>query len=367
MMDTKVLPMGGTMTAYVYQKLREFLDQFPLGFPSTESGVEMEILKRLFTPEEAGAAVLLTPFPEEAGQIAARAGRDAGELSELLTSMSLKGLVFRTRRGVTTLFNTVPFMIGLYEYSVGKMDPAMARLFQRYYEEAYQDEMAASRVPGFKVLPVARGFAADTVLLPYAALEEEIQKARKIAVAECVCRKESRLLGEDCGHPRETCLSFGVAAEYYIENRMGREVTADQALAILMEADRAGLVHAGANTAHLSNVCNCCPCCCASMKGIAQKGHERSLYLNALYEAVVDAEACAACGTCEDRCPVGAITVDETAAVDRTRCLGCGLCATACEPGAITLRLREDRKEPFPRMLDLGLAILKGKQDNRGS
>ena len=42
--------------------------------------------------------------------------------------------------------------------------------------------------------------------------------ARRIAVADCVCRKETRLLDHGCDYPRETCLSFGVAAEYYIEN-----------------------------------------------------------------------------------------------------------------------------------------------------
>ncbi len=54
------------MPENVYLKLREFLDQFPLGFPQTESGVEIKILKRLFTEKEAETALLLTPFPEEA-------------------------------------------------------------------------------------------------------------------------------------------------------------------------------------------------------------------------------------------------------------------------------------------------------------
>ncbi|MEX2706541.1 MAG: hypothetical protein Q6352_015015 [Candidatus Freyrarchaeum guaymaensis] len=40
-----------------YLRLREFLDQFPLGFPKTPSGVEIKILKRLFTEEEAKTAV----------------------------------------------------------------------------------------------------------------------------------------------------------------------------------------------------------------------------------------------------------------------------------------------------------------------
>jgi hypothetical protein len=69
-----------------FTKLREFLDQFPIGFPKTPSGVELRILKRLFTEEEAAIAVTLTPIPEEASQIAERAGLDPVELEERRSS-----------------------------------------------------------------------------------------------------------------------------------------------------------------------------------------------------------------------------------------------------------------------------------------
>ena len=60
------------MSDTAYHALRDFLDRYPLGFPKTESGVEIEILKRLFTEEEARLAVRLSPFLEEIGQIAER-------------------------------------------------------------------------------------------------------------------------------------------------------------------------------------------------------------------------------------------------------------------------------------------------------
>ncbi|RJP69462.1 MAG: 4Fe-4S dicluster domain-containing protein [Candidatus Abyssobacteria bacterium SURF_17] len=344
-----------------YLELQRFLDQFPLGFPQTPSGIEMEILKRLFTEEEAKIAVHLTPLPEEVSQIAERAGLNERDLDGKLDSMAQKGLVFRIRRGEKTLYRAAPFMIGLYEYSVKRIDKELATLFKEYYETAYLGEMGASNVPGFKVLPVDENIQADTVLLPFHKLKESIKSARKIAVADCVCRKEARLTGEGCTHPIETCLSFGAAAEYYIENGMGREITADEAIRIIEEADKAGLVHASANAKHLSNICNCCPCCCASMKGITKRGHDKHKYLNTLFEAIVDARECVACEVCRDRCPVGAIEVQETAVVDRGKCLGCGLCATECPSNAITLRLREDREEPFERTFELGMAILEGK------
>lgn len=345
----------------VYRRLREFLDRLPLGFPATASGVELEILKRLFAPEEAEIAMLLSPLPEEAARIAERSGMDARRLESELEAMSRKGLVYRVRRGGRALYNTAPFMIGLYEYSVESMDAELARLYREYYDAAYREEMAASDVPGFKVLPIREAVEADLTPYPYLDLIGAVRAARVIAVADCICRKEAELTGEACGHPRETCLSFGAAAEYYIENGIGRRIDAEEAVRILEECDRSGLVHAGVNTRHLSNLCNCCPCCCASMKGITKLGMDKHKFLNAVFYAVVDEGACTACGECEERCPVGAVAVGETAAVDREKCLGCGLCAGACPAGAVSVLLREEREEPFERVVDLGLAIMEGK------
>jgi Pyruvate/2-oxoacid:ferredoxin oxidoreductase delta subunit len=345
------------MADSVYLKLREFLDQFPLGYPATGSGVEIRILERLFTEDEAQIAIQLSPLPEEASQIASRIGVDEARLEKA------KGLVFRVRREGKTYYNAVPFMIGLYEYSVNKVDKELAALFKEYYEAAYCDEMGASNVPGFKVIPVLDEVSAEVALFPSAMIREEIKAARKIAVAECLCRKEARLTGDACDHSLEACLTFGAAAEYYIDNKMGREISADEAVEILERTDEEGLVHAGVNTKHLSNICNCCPCCCASLKGITKKGHDKKKYMNALFEAVIDEDECALCADCEERCPVGAITLSEkTAKVDRDRCLGCGLCAGVCESGAIAIRPREDAEEPFNRVVELGMAIMEGKK-----
>jgi electron transport complex protein RnfB len=349
-----------------YKALREFLDRFPLGYPATASGVEIRILKKLFTPEEAEVAVLLSPMPEEAEQIAARSGSEPRELEQKLEALSRKGLAFRARREGKTMYNTAPFMIGLYEYSVDRMDEELAALYKEYYDEAYLDEMASSGVPGFRVFPVGESIEADFTIYPFLDLVEEVKAARVISVADCICRKEAELTGGGCDHPRETCLSFGAAAEYYIENGIGRRISNEEAVRILEEADEAGLVHAGVNTRHLSNICNCCPCCCASMKGITREGMDKHLFLNALFEALVDGDACTACGECVDRCPVGAVSLDDTAVVDRDRCLGCGLCAGICPADAVTMSLREDREEPFDRVLNMGAAILEGKRKTAG-
>ena len=49
------------MSTDVYRELQERLDTYSMGFPPTESGVEIKILKRLFSGEDAAMFLALTP------------------------------------------------------------------------------------------------------------------------------------------------------------------------------------------------------------------------------------------------------------------------------------------------------------------
>ena len=64
------------MSEDVYLRLREFMDKLPAGYPATPTGVEIRILKKLFTPEQAELALKLSSEPEEVQTIAARTGLD---------------------------------------------------------------------------------------------------------------------------------------------------------------------------------------------------------------------------------------------------------------------------------------------------
>jgi len=54
--------------------------------------------------------------------------------------------------------------------------------------------------------------------------------------------------------------------------------------------------------------------------------------------AIVDKEACTACESCVDSCPVEAISMDgDVAVVDVETCSDCGSCVDVCPVEAITL------------------------------
>jgi len=85
----------GKMTDKIYRKLAIHLDNLPGGFPTTESGVELRILRRLFTPEQAALALHLTLISEEPRVVARRARIDIAEATDRLEKMAKQGLILR--------------------------------------------------------------------------------------------------------------------------------------------------------------------------------------------------------------------------------------------------------------------------------
>ena len=74
----------------VYERVRERLDDLATGYPSTTSGVEIKILKRFFTEEEAEFFLKLSPMLEKPKVVAQRLGLDPDQTAELMERMAKK-------------------------------------------------------------------------------------------------------------------------------------------------------------------------------------------------------------------------------------------------------------------------------------
>ena len=141
------------MASNVYDDLREQLDQYAVGFPSTESGVEIRILQKLFSEEEAELFLNLSLMLEPADAVARRLGREQDQIAALLERMADKGLVYRLRKGDSVKFAAVPFVPGSYDFQVKDMDQEFAELFEQYALEALGKE-AIDRFPPLRTVPV---------------------------------------------------------------------------------------------------------------------------------------------------------------------------------------------------------------------
>jgi ferredoxin len=200
-------------------------------------------------------------------------------------------------------------------------------------------------------------------ILPYEELRTVIESQKKIAVAPCICRREHNMIGEGCDRPEESCLVFGRAVDYYVGNGTGREITVDEALAILEEAEKNALVLQPSNSQSVTNICTCCGCCCQVL--LAYKRHPNPASIaSSPFKLEVLTEECAGCGDCIERCQMDALSLEDDVIVhDERRCIGCGLCTTVCPSEALLLvRKPEEELTSVPRsMIDTYVEIAKAR------
>ena len=335
------------MSTDVYKRLRNHYHQHPLGFPETESEVELRILERLFSEEEAEMALYLTPRLETAKALADRVRKDPEELGSLLERMAEKGQILALGEKGNRGYLLVPYIPGVWEFQVNRLDKEFAEKCEAYY--AFQaEDMFSSATPPVRVVTVEKHVQGAVTVYPFEVASQIVREAKKIALADCICRKQNKLLGKGCNKPyEEMCINLSYAAEYYIERGLGKEVSVDDALKAIERGEEAGLVR----TAWLNvqkgpmGLCQCCSCCCHALRA-AYELEIPNAVAKSNFVPLIDMDICDGCEFCVDICPMDALSLDrdEKPVWNPDRCIGCGLCVSACSTGSITLeRVAQDQ------------------------
>jgi ferredoxin len=283
--------------------------------------------------------------PEPAGEIASRLGRDPQETENALRQMSRQGQI-RARKGTGGLvFGLIPFIVGIYENQLSRMDEQLAGLCEQYFQET-GGRMMGTDPSVHRVIPIEQSISLDLEIFPYERAAELIEGAQSWGVRKCICRVQQHLVGKGCDHEVENCLVFA-PFEHAFDNSMDdRPITKEEALHILKETERAGLIHSTANhRGPLFYICNCCTCCCGILRGVIEWGRPQAM-ARSQFRAVVDDQICTGCGRCLDRCQFRALSIfDEICLVDHHRCLGCGQCVSVCPIGALRLERRTEEEQ----------------------
>ena len=341
----------------IYERLADALEATPHGFPRTPSGVELKLIEMAFTPEEVSLAGQLSRTPETAAEIANRVGLDVADVRELLEALvprrlvrleapgaALQGVVSVSAEGEKR-YRLGPFLVGWYEANMRLLGREFAELFEQYVTEGGGERILSPRPGSLGVVPVRGSLTPEQmkVMEPHLDIDAHFARHERFLVIPCVCKREQELLGKcDCRMPMKRCAFVGLPPQTPLSDTvLGRE----EADKLLRKLEEMGHVHLaiygftmGAKTPQFVGTCNCCNCCC----GIIHVGNRLNLKEAAQrsnYRAVIDPEACIACGLCIKRCPVYAIDEDEDskAKVERAKCIGCGVCVIKCPVEAIEL------------------------------
>lgn len=328
----------------MYEQLADALDRVPNGFPRTPSNVEVAILKKIFSADEASLASQLCGEMEAVDVIAERVGRSVKEVRTMLMKMVKRGLVWFDKQAGKPRFRLAPFIVGIYEAQVNNMDHDLAHLVEKYMADGGAEGIMKPQPALHRVVPAQSAVQSEWIL-PYDDVRAILLAAKTFQVQDCICRVQQDYIGRQCDFPLKVCLSFSSSARPSSQDAISQE----EALAILDQTEEIGLVHTVSNIAEgIGYVCNCCGCCCGILRGITDWGIENSVaYAN--YYATIDPDECVGCGICIERCQVHAISEQDGAAVvDRERCIGCGLCITGCPNDVTKLQRKPDDEIVHP-------------------
>jgi electron transport complex protein RnfB len=359
----------------VYRELQVHLDKMPVGFPATKSGSDIRVLKHLFTPEEAKIATFLRfgwdRDLETVGTIYDRA-KDSDytkeELERKLDEMGKKGLIMTKRESGQKSYGNALLMVGIFEFQVNRLKKEFIKDFHNYFDEGWLSEAFKVKGAQLRTIPVEKSIDIEQGVADFDSLSKLLETTTgPYMITNCICKQLKDMEGQPCKvtDRREVCMGFGNAAQLYIDQGWGREITKDEAVDILNKNQEEGLVLQPDNAQELSFICSCCSCCCESLTRYLKFPYPGKVSVSNFY-AEIDENLCTGCETCIEICPMEAIEpIKNISIVKRERCIGCGNCVANCPSDAISLKKKDKQYVPQLTMDDLFDRIMQRKRAQR--
>lgn len=288
-----------------------------------ENAPEYYSLAAVLTDEEAEVAIAAGLRKERtAKDLAKILKRPLEEVREIADTLGFKGIFRVTTDPVTKedIYFMQIFAPGIMEMMVNNKEilnahPEVGRAFEEY-TRIRMATMAPMMPDGYglmRVVPIESAIKDLDGVSDYEKLSYYLNKYDKFSVSPCSCRSARRTIGEGCGHLEEDmCVQMGKGAEYYIRTGRGREISREEAIAILKRAEDNGLMHNIPNIEEIGEsaaICNCCACSCFGLRVGMLYGARDVIRSN--FVAKVDEEKCVACGQCVETCPGNALKLGQ--------------------------------------------------------
>jgi NAD-dependent dihydropyrimidine dehydrogenase PreA subunit len=345
----------------VYTRFIEWLGKTWWRLPESEH--LMPTVKAFYAPEEARLLTGMPFSPKSLEELAEMKGMDPEELGPRLDALARRGAVWRSVKGKRVRYRIndsfFVFMRGpFWAKEPDQGTKALAHPLNRYFYDGFMDQFGPAHAKGLRTIPINKTIEDPRRILPYEDVVKYVDSQDYCTVSYCPCRQRKNLDPDspDCEHPLEVCLHFGKLGHYIVDNGLGREISKEETKEILQQAAESGLVHAISNWEQgADTICNCCKCSCLFFEAYHVLKHDKSHDVSN-YRVRVNEETCKACGLCTQRCPMDALSLEESpratnkegkvATLINEGCLGCGVCVYKCPTKSLSLERREEIYDP---------------------
>ena len=344
----------------IYLRLAKHLEELIMGYPFNEA--LPELLKEMYDPVEAQVALAipnnLAPLEVvDQATIVDRGDLPESSVIEALQSLSSRNMIYtrKTETGETGYaLLQVGYGVPQTFFWAGRNDERarrMAKLVLNYFSVPTTQKVYASQpTKTYKYSPANLSIdLAMQGVMPYEQMGPLIEATNKIAVAHCPCRMSATILGRtDCHHSLEVCIKYDEMAEFVIDGGLAREISKDEALSILSNSEKEGLVHMVDNAqGQIKHTCNCCGHYCWNVGILRRRKVPRDMLMAVYFIRDTFLDECIGCSACAEICPVDAVVmVNDRPVVDQNWCIGCGVCAVSCPSGVISVKRRLDKQAP---------------------
>ncbi|MBI2865696.1 MAG: 4Fe-4S dicluster domain-containing protein [Chloroflexi bacterium] len=321
------------------------------------------ILRYWLTDQQARICEALPGTPQDVSE---KIGLDAGVVRDELEDLFVRGVVFpRGDYAHREYFRFARNTMQIHDAS--EATKAVDIVEHRKFFELWRDfvdhefgprlaeEHAGGAAARGRVVPAYRSIKDLPGVLPYEDYREMLKAQRRVVVVRCSCRIRTTAIDDHCEHCAEeerwNCIQMGRSADYSMARGAGKELTHEEALALIDKIEDDGLLHIWRNTASLEGInasCNCCNDCCIDMAPMIRAGVPiEKMWAKSRYAAYLGSiDTCDGCQDCVARCQFDAIEMVKVpgskrlkAAVEEDKCFGCGACVVGCKPAALKMKV----------------------------
>ena len=225
----------------VFERLARRLDELPQGFPPTDSGVELRILRKIYSPEDAGVALEVKPIPRPRPCSLTGSGAP-WRRRELSLKMARKGQIGSQTLSGEQVYMLAPFVPGIYEFQVYRLDSELCEMFEEYLPTLLTT--VAGYGPGVaRTVPVNTWIEPETQVYPYEDVRRMIEGARLFKVIDHLQEGTRPRWPSMRSHTGELpqLPSEENAFDYF--SLGGRVISKEETLKILEATEEEGLVH----------------------------------------------------------------------------------------------------------------------------